>query len=358
MAIIGQQARAFQNQKPSDKLIKIGLLVADDKAVDAKFGAEMAIAKANEKGGVNGQKIQLVTRSMAGVWGTGSNQAVELIFNDNVWAILGSHDGRNAHLVEQATTKTRVVFLSAWASDPTLSQAFVPWFFNLVPNDNQQASALVDEIYKKRKIDKLAVILEDNYDADKALKSFAETLKITGKATPLQLVYKTSDKDFSKKLSQLANSKIEGIVLFVQTKNATKIIQQIRQIDKTIPVFGTIALLGETVSSTVDFANYESLILVNSGNWLSLKAANFKNEFQKKYKKLPSAMATYAFDGMSMLIEAIKKSERHREKLQNALALIHYEGVTGIVQFDANGNRMGKVGLMQIKKGIPVAIDQ
>lgn len=358
MAISGQQIRAFQNQKPSDKLIKIGLLIADDKAVDAKFGAEMAIAKANEKGGVNGQKIQLVTRSMAGVWGIGSNQAVGLIFNDNVWAILGSHDGRNAHLVEQATTKTRVVFLSAWASDPTLSQAFVPWFFNLVPNDNQQASALVDEIYKKRKMDKIAVILEDNYDADKALKSFEETLKSSGKATPLQLVYKTSDKDFSKKLSQLANSKIEGIALFVQTKNAAKIMQQIRQIDKVIPVFGTIALLGETESPTVDLANYESLILLNSGNWLSLKAANFKNEFQKKYKKLPGAMAAYAFDGMSLLIEAIKKSERQREKLQNALALIHYEGVTGMIQFDTNGNRMGKVGLMQIKKGIPVAIDQ
>ena len=46
---------------------------------------------------------------------------------------MGSHDGRNAHLVEQVATKSQVVFLSAWASDPTLSQAFVPWFFSCVP---------------------------------------------------------------------------------------------------------------------------------------------------------------------------------------------------------------------------------
>ena len=94
---------------------------------------------------------------MEGPWGTGSKEAVSLIFDDEVTAIMGSHDGRNAHLVEQVTTKTRIVFLSAWASDPTLSQAFVPWYFSCVPNDMQQADVLIKTIYKKSNT-KLAVI--------------------------------------------------------------------------------------------------------------------------------------------------------------------------------------------------------
>ncbi len=83
---------------------------------------------------------------MEGPWGTGSKQAVELIFDEEVWAILGSHDGRNAHLVEQVSAKSRVVFMSAWSGDPTLSQAFVPWFFNCVFNDLQVSDVLIDEI--------------------------------------------------------------------------------------------------------------------------------------------------------------------------------------------------------------------
>ena len=84
---------------------------------------------------------------MEGPWGTGSKQAVNLVFDEEVVAMLGSHDGRNAHLVEQVSAKSRVVFLSAWSGDPTLAQAFVPWFFNCVPNDLQQADVLIEEIY-------------------------------------------------------------------------------------------------------------------------------------------------------------------------------------------------------------------
>jgi len=99
-----------QNTEIFTNVIKIGLLIPDNSSVEAKYGAELAVQKANEKGGINGQMFQLVTRSMEGPWGTGSKEAVNLIFNEKVWAIMGSHDGRNAHLVEQVTTKTRVVF--------------------------------------------------------------------------------------------------------------------------------------------------------------------------------------------------------------------------------------------------------
>ena len=134
--------------------IKIGLLIQDSSYTSALNGAELAVRIANSKGGMNGRNFQLVTRSMEGPWGNGSKQAVNLIFEEKVWALMGSHDGRNAHLVEQAATKSTVVFVSAWSGDPTLSQAFVPWFFNCVPNDNQQAASLLNEIYEIRKLQK------------------------------------------------------------------------------------------------------------------------------------------------------------------------------------------------------------
>ncbi len=137
--------------------IKIGLLIQNETSVAAKNGAELAILNANSKDD-KGIMFELVVKSMEGPWGTGSKQAVNLVFDEEVVAMLGSHDGRNAHLVEQVSAKSRVVFLSAWSGDPTLSQAFVPWFFNCVPNDFQQADALFEEICNKRKITKIAVV--------------------------------------------------------------------------------------------------------------------------------------------------------------------------------------------------------
>jgi branched-chain amino acid transport system substrate-binding protein len=358
VTFIAPEARAFQNQEKIANPIKIGLLIQDNKSVDARFGAEMAIRKANENGGINGRKFQLVTRSMEGSWGTGSKQAVDLIFKENVWAIMGSHDGRNAHLVEQASAKTRTVFLSAWASDPTLSQAFIPWYFSCVPNDNQQANALIEEIFKKRKITKLAVVADNGYDSKLALSTFVKKAKIKGKPDLRQFFYDNSSQNFEPLLNQLKKADINGILLFGQPAASIKIIQHIRQKKMNQPVFGTLSLLGENEFADAKLANYEGVVLVNSGNLLGPKALSFQNEFQKKYTKKPSAVAAYAFDGMTIIIEAIKNSGFDREKLQKTMSNSNYQGVTGSIQFDDKGNRLGKVGLIEIKNGIPVTVSK
>lgn len=358
MVFIAPEVHAIQSQEASFKVIKIGLLIPDDKSVEAKFGAEMAIGKANEKGGINGRPIQLVTRSMAGSWGTGSTQAVDLIFKEDVWALLGSVDGRNAHLVEQATAKTRTVFLSAWASDPTLSRAFVPWYFSCVPNDNQQANVLIDELYNKRKITKIAAISDNGYDSKLALSSFVKEAKTEGKPDLIQFFYDNSSQNFDNLLNQIDKANVNGIILFGQPAASIKIIQQMQQKKMNQPVFGTLSLLGENEPAVVELSNYEGLTLVNSGNWLGSKSVDFKKGFQKKYHKSPGAVAAYAFDGMNIIIEAIRKSALDRDKLQKAMSTIHYEGVTGTIQFDAKGNRMGIVGLIQIKNGIPVTVSK
>jgi branched-chain amino acid transport system substrate-binding protein len=90
--------------------------------------------------------------------------------------------------------------------------------------------------------------------------------------------------------------------------------------------------------------------LVTSGNWLGSKELSFQNEYQKKYGKMPGATATYAFDGMNLIIEAIKNSEFDREKVQEAMAKINYKGVTGPIQFDQKGNRVGAAKLIKIHR--------
>jgi ABC-type branched-subunit amino acid transport system substrate-binding protein len=358
VAFIAPEARAFQNQEGSGNIIKIGLLVQDNKSVDAKFGAEMAIQTANANGGINGHKFQLVTRSMEGSWGTGSKQAVDLIFKENVWTIIGSLDGRSAHLVEQASAKTRAVFLSAWASDPTLSQAFVPWYFSCVPNDNRQANALIEEIFKNRKITKLAVVSDNGYDSKLALNTFVKTSKTSRNLNLLTFFYDNSSTNFDNLLNQLKKADVNGILLFGQPAASTKIIQQMRQKKMNQPVYGTLSLLGESEFDEVKLENYEGVTLINPGNWFGSKALSFRNEFQKRYGKMPGATAAYASDGVNIIIEAIKNAGFNREKLQKSMSNINYQGVTGFIQFDEKGNRLGNVGLIEIKNGIPVTVSK
>ena len=343
-----------QDIKETGKPVKIGLLLSDSKSLAAKYGAELAILNANRKHGKNGIEFELVVKSMEGPWGTGSKQAVAMIFDDDVAAILGSHDGRNAHLVEQVSAKSRVVFLSAWSSDPTLSQAFVPWFFNCVPNDVQQADALFEEIYKKRLLTDIVVVSDKSYDSKSGLNSFLKNVTMEGKATPFQYLYDSADADINDLTEKIISPATDCVVMFILPPVSVKIIKQIKLNHLNLPVFGSLELLDENRIHGKDLKDYEKVAFVSSVNMSDRIGISFCEDYNKTYGNMPGAVAAYAFDGMNILIESIRKAGTEREKLQKYIADINYDGVTGTIQFDDKGNRKGTPGFVELKNGIPV----
>jgi branched-chain amino acid transport system substrate-binding protein len=358
LGFIASDVLAIQTTVISDTTVKIGLLIQDNNSLAARYGAELAIRKANETGGFKGKKFRLVTRSMEGPWGTGSKQAVDLIFQENVCAIMGSHDGRNAHLVEQVSTKARIVFLSAWASDPTLAQAFVPCYFSCVPNDLQQADAFIKEIYDRRKLIKIATISDNGYDSKLAVQSLVKKIKIAGKKEPVQFSYDNPLQDFNDILDKINKTGIDGIILFGKPSASLKFMSQMEKRKMKQRVFGAISLLDENESSVQEQEEFKNMILFVSGNWSGPKGLAFRKEYQRLYGNVPGAVAAYSFDGMSLLIEAIKKSGTDREEIQKALTKIRFDGVTGPIQFDEKGKRIGAANLVEIKNGIPVPYEK
>ncbi len=351
-----QNSYAFQKKTSVVQPIKIGLLIVDETSVEAKQAAQMAIEIANKKATKSERKFELITRSMEGPWGTGSKEAVNLVFNDNVWAILGSHDGRNAHLVEQVIAKTRVIFVSAWSSDPTLSQAFVPWFFNVVPNDNQQAKAIIDAIYTQKRIDKIAVFSEDYYDSNLEAESFLAALKTANKAKPIHLSYKKLDQNFENFIQKIKKEEINGIIVFGKAATSWEIIRQLRENKIDSAIFGTPDLIGASDFNWEKITTQKNIFVCTSGNWLKNKELSFQNNYQKKYGKMPSAVAAYAFDGMNILIAAIQSSRFDREKFQETVPKTKHLGATGSIQFDAKGNRLDGTTLIDISSGNPILL--
>ena len=112
------------------------------------------------------------------------------------------------HTLWNRQLQNRQLFsLSAWSSDPTLSQAFVPWFFNCVPNDRQQADVLIEEIYNKRKFTRIATIADDAYDSNQALKSFLKNVKLAGKNEPVQFLYNNYNAELDVLADQIKKAK-------------------------------------------------------------------------------------------------------------------------------------------------------
>jgi branched-chain amino acid transport system substrate-binding protein len=339
--LLAQNESASHTKDESAGSVKIGLLIPDRKSNSARQGAELAVYEANAKGGYNGHPFLLVVRSMEGPWGTGSKETVNLIFDDEVTAIMGSHDGRNAHLVEQVTTKTRIVFLSAWATDPTLSQAFVPWYFSCVANDLQQADVLIKTIYKRTVNAKIAVISLDDYDSKLGLESFLKRTKAAGKPDPVQLIYNPSNANASALLDQISNAGVNSVVLFGTGSSFAKLLEQIGKHKMNLFLYGSLSFLGDEQPSEAGYQTTGNSVAVPTWNYSASGYKTFIKAYQHKYGSIPNALASYAYDGMNLILEAIKKAGTGRENIQKSLSAIHYEGVTGPIRFDSKGNRMG-----------------
>ncbi len=335
---------------------RIGLLIDNKSSLAAKHAAEMAISEANNKAGATGMKFELVVRSMEGPWGTGSKQTVNLIFDENVIAIAGSHDGRNAHLAEQVCAKSGVTLISARASDPTLSQAFVPWYFSCVPNDDQQASVLFEEITLMAKESEVLLISENSYDAKQASKSYIRKNKSKGLKEPEVFSYNDYDNDLSGLAASIKRTGKKCIVIFGKPPSAIKLLKEIRKIKPEIIMFASLSIMDENKLPVNELYQFEDLYIVSPGLINSPKWTEFSKEYQRLYGYAPGAIASFSYDAMNVIIEAINETGPDQELMQNTIAKRRFNGVTGPIEFDEHGNRKWPFGMIIIKNGIPTPV--
>jgi branched-chain amino acid transport system substrate-binding protein len=330
--------------------IKLGFLIQESDRKSAANGAQMAINRVNEQGGISGKPVQLIIKGMEGPWGTGSKQAVSLIFEDDVWALLGSHDGRNAHLVEQAATKSIVIFVSAWSSDPTLTQTYVPWFFNCMPNDKQQAEALITDIYTVHKYSRVVTLCDDSYESKQALETFLKYLQPKIIKQPRQLQFEGNSR-ISLLIDRITDANPDCIILFCRPSASYEIVRILKQRQITKPVYGTLTILDENELTQPQLSLFTNQLKVPAGLPSGPAYQAFKQRYIKQFGQAPGMVAAYAYDATNMLIEAIRQAgSRDREKIQKAMYSIRYEGVTGIISFDDHGNRGWSPAVVTVKK--------
>lgn len=352
------QGRSVHKEKTK---VRIGLLLSTSPEQDvlsrsAWQGASLAVEQANKEGGYQGKDFELVVRTSDGLWGAGSKEAVKFVYEDEVVAIVTAVDGRNAHLAEQVATKSHVVHVATRASDETLSQAFVPWFFRVVPDDRQQADRLLREM-EYQAHDKVVVIHADTYDQQMAAETFSKKARADGVELLGFHSYGISSGQNPEVPDLPAGT--DAVVIFDDFQSGRRILEGIVQSRPGVQIYGSMSMtmdgrIGKEVSD-----GCEGGIFVSSRFCFTTPGQTFKSAFKLKYHNMPNPVASYAFDGLNLIIHAVREGGMDREKIRDVLKEMKYaEGTTGPIQFDDYGNRIPSVFLVRIIKGHPVILNR
>jgi branched-chain amino acid transport system substrate-binding protein len=309
--------------------ITLGLLVNNlQEAQQTIHAAQMAINQENINVGQNGIFIKLAVKATDGPWGQASTKTAELIYEDDVVAIIGSLDGRTAHLTEQVTAKSQIPYIETHATDPTLSKAFVPWFFRVVPNDYQASRALAKDIYERRKFSRVAVISDNSYDGKMASTTFEKVIAEKKLNTPTYFVLDDQNPDFPKTVLQLRSGEFQAVVVITKAAIQNHTLMTFFQ-ESTAQIYHMREQL--TVSS---YPAYTVPVVANPA-----KYEKFNMQLQKLTNAKPSAPSIYVFDAVNLLLRTMSSIRYNPELIGKHIGKMDaYDGISGQIKFDEHGD--------------------
>jgi branched-chain amino acid transport system substrate-binding protein len=318
-------------------------------------GSMLAIEEANKKGGYKGIPYRLMVHNDVGLWGAAANEIVKMD-DEKVWAWLGSIDDIVSHVAIRATLKLEIVNVNSGDPDPTFTETNIPWVIRVISDDRQSAYHLVNRIYKKDKHSRVAVIRANNRYGRVGLKIFSESATRLGYPVINEERFNDGETEFAAKIEKVKKLSPDAILVWGNAKESALILKQIRESGMKQPVYGSdrmvnpefLSIAGPHAEGIVTTCQYNP-----DADDPKLKA--FQSNYKKRFGMEPDVFAAHAYDGMNLIIEAIRKAGLNRVLIRDLLTdnktFQNYKGVTGTIVFDGSWNDVGDIFIAEVSNG-------
>lgn len=342
--------------------IKFGLvapLSGDNGAYGTKQekGYELALEEINAAGGVLGAKLELETYDDGGDASTAANGAQKFADDDSIMAIGGSCLTSCTAAMLPITGDAEMAQLVVSSSAKSLT-GISDYFFRMAVQDAAVGPQIANQFTKMGKTK--AVTMYCNNDYGSGLKdSFNAQFEANGGQILNSIPYQATDQDFAAILTTVKSLDSDCIALCGTTTDGALIIKQARQMGIEAEIMGQPGLYSQNV---IDIAGDASEGLLCSGVFVADGADEKGQEFVTKYGEkyngeVPDGFAALAYDQMYVLADAAERAmeandgELTRQTLAEALKETNYEGVTGTVNFDENGDWVRDYLTLTVKDG-------
>jgi branched-chain amino acid transport system substrate-binding protein len=324
-------------------------------------GAQLALNEANDRGGysdrVHGTRLryELKIHNDSAPWGASTVEPVKMAVDEDVVAILGSIDGSATQTMLRVATELGVPVVNSGTTDPSIADTGSPWLVHLLPDDSQQSRALAKYVFAQKRIRQLGILREDLRYARLGVEAFKKEVEQAGKISATEETFQPGDTDFSRQLRQFRDARIDGLVIWSHPNEGALILKQMRASGMRIPVFGPSYLASPQL---IEFAGTaaEGFVATSVLNPASIDKGreDFQRSYRDRFGEFPDAYASYAYDGINLLISAIERAGLNRKRIMEALSrnrLNSYHGASGQLSFDGSLNNVAPLAMARVEGG-------
>lgn len=320
-------------------------------------GLQLAIEEANEAGGINGKKIELVSVDDKSEAAESINAATKLISDDDVKIIVGPATTGLVLAETQTATDAKVPIIAPCATSPeaTVENGKVkPYVFRSCFIDPQQGEVMATFAAKDLKAKTAVIYVDNSSDYSKSLaKVFREKFEAAGGKVVMEEAFLQKDQDFKATLTKLKTANADVMFVPAYYEEAGKIVKQAREMGINSAILGTD---GWDDTKVVDIAGADALNNTFFSTHYSEKDAEvqgFIEAYKKKFNRAPNVFAALGYDAGKMLVDALKRAgSGDTEKIREALeATKDLKVGTGTISMDKNHNPIKTAVILEMKNG-------
>jgi len=318
-------------------------------------GVKLAAKQINQKGGIHGREIEIISVDNEGKPQTSVAVMKKLVYNDKIVAAIGSVYSSIVLADMQVTKEAKVPQITAITSAPAITEQGNEWIFRTQIRSDYQSRILVD-IAKELGVKNWAVL---NQNDDYGRAAADEFLKKIETVPELKLVahevFQPADQDFKAQLLKINRAGAKGLALFAFLKPAAIVIKQARSLGMDFKVLGTDAIAVpeyiDLVGKETAEGNIASSLFVPDNS--ESKVQRFNEAYKAEYGELPNKDDALGYDAMMILIKAMEKLKPNftTTELKDALEKIDYDGVTARIKFDKKHDGISEVLVVEVKNG-------
>ena len=322
-----------------------------------RLAAELAKVEINAAGGIDGRMIELVIQDDSASGDVAIRIAQSLYDDARIVAVIG-------HLTSVTTLAAAPIYnggdtplleISPSASSPLVTHAG-PWTFRVCPAEQTHGARLAQWAWSDMGMRQIAILYE-NTDYGRGVRgAFTDNFLRLGGVVVTQDPYLVGQPEVNPYLTRLmALPNVDALMLAGSRSEGETILARMNALGLRIPLLAGDGMVG--LERSVDLQSSLNISMM----YLPDQAGEKNRAFVDAYRaansdRLPDHRGASTYDIMHLLARAFADGAVTRNKLQAYLAEVGttrpaYEGVTGTIAFDLNGDVPGKPVVVGTARG-------
>lgn len=322
-------------------------------------GANLAVKEINAAGGIDGKKIEVVTKDNKSETAEAATVATSLA-SEGVNVVIGPATSGASAASIPALTSAGVPMISPSGTQTNLvvddAGKVQDYFFRATFTDGYQGQIMAKYATDTLAAKKVVLYYDNSSDYGKGI---AEVFKKEYKGEIVsEITFASGDKDFQAALTKLKDKDFDAIIMPGYYNETGTIVKQARGLGIDKPVLGSDGFdspqFTELATASAASKVYYLSAFVTSA---SDKAKAFYDAYKKEYNEEPSMFSALAYDSVYMAAEAAKGATSSVAVKDNLVALKDFEGVTGTMSVDKDHNVVKSVYVISLTDGVQSSVD-